>query len=176
MATRPDPLETSLLFDVFALNQAVAQLLVRAMRESPLTPGEYAIYNAAFELEAATPTELARRLGMRLTTFMDQLRLVEGRGHARRMVHPTDRRSYRVALTAAGLAAHGAANRRFEAAYQAVMARLAGRAAEAKQGLHLARTAVEGAMAGFEPPGATASSARTRAAVASPRQPVGRVG
>ena len=129
-------------------------MLADAMRDGPLTPGEYAVYSAIFELEAASPTELARRLGMRLTTFMDQLRLVEGRGHARRVPHPTDRRSYRVVLTAAGLAAHRAANRRFEAAYQAVMAQLAGREAAAKQGLHAARTAVEGAIAGFEAPDA----------------------
>ena len=176
MASRPDPLDTSLLFDVFALNQSVARLLARAMRRSPLTPGEYAVYSAMFELEAASPTELARRLGMRLTTFMDQLRLVEGRGHARRVSHPTDRRSYRVVLTAAGLAAHRAANLRFEAAHQAVTALLAGREVEARRGLHVARTAVEAAMAGFEPPGVTASSTRSDAASASPRRLVGRAG
>jgi DNA-binding MarR family transcriptional regulator len=167
--SRPGPLETSILFDVFALNQAVARLLATAMRDSPLTPGEYAVYSAVFELEAASPTELARRLGMRLTTFMDQLRLVEGRGHALRVRHPTDRRSYRVVLTAEGLAAHRSANRRFEAAYQAVIARLAGREAAAKQGLHAARTAVERAIAGFEAPDARVSSAESETAAASPR-------
>lgn len=115
---------TSLLFDVFALNQAVARLLTAAMRDGPLTPAEYAVSSAVFELEAATPTRLAARLGMRLTTFMDQLRLLEGRGHAVRVEHPTDGRSYRVVLTAAGLEAHRGANRQFEAAYRAFDAHL----------------------------------------------------
>ena len=84
-------LGTSILFDVYALNQAVARLLAGAMRDGPLTPAEYAVYSAIFELESATPTELAARLGMRLTTFMDHLRLIEGRGHARRLPHPTRR-------------------------------------------------------------------------------------
>jgi DNA-binding MarR family transcriptional regulator len=115
-----DAPETSLLFDVFALSQAVGRLLAGAMRDGPLTPAEYAVYSAVFELEAATPTQLSSRLGMRLTTFMDQLRLLESRGHARRIPHPTDRRSYKVVLTAAGREAHLAANRRFEDADRAI--------------------------------------------------------
>ena len=55
------PLGTSLLFDVFALNQAVGRLLNAAMRDGPLTPGEYAVYSAVFELEAATPDRSLRR-------------------------------------------------------------------------------------------------------------------
>ena len=114
-----DPLSSSLLFDVFALNQAVGRLLAETMRDGSLTPAEYAVYSAIFELEAATPTQLGARLGMRLTTFMDQLRQLERRGHARRLPHPTDRRSYRVALSSEGLAVHRAANRLFERAYAA---------------------------------------------------------
>ena len=115
----PGALDTSLLFDVFALNQAIARLLGEAMRDAPLTSGEYAIYSAIFELEATSPTRIAARLGMRLTTFMDHLRSIEGRRHARRVPHPTDRRSYRVVLTTDGLAAHRASNRAFEAGYRA---------------------------------------------------------
>jgi DNA-binding MarR family transcriptional regulator len=113
------PLETSLLFEVFALNQAVGRLLAEAMADGPLTPAEYAVYSAIFELESGTPTALAARLGMRLTTFMDQLRLVEARGHARRVPNPVDRRSYRVVLTAKGRAAHRVANRLFEGVHRA---------------------------------------------------------
>jgi DNA-binding MarR family transcriptional regulator len=117
--TGADPPETSLLFDVFSLNQAVGRLLAETMRAGPLTPTDYAVYSAIFELEAATPTELAARLGMRLTTFVDRLRELERRGHAQRVAHPTDGRSYRVVLTADGLAAHREANQQFERAYAA---------------------------------------------------------
>jgi DNA-binding MarR family transcriptional regulator len=122
----PAALGTSLLFDVFAVNQAVGRMLAAAMRDGPLTPAEYALYSAIFELEAASPTAIANRLGMRLTTFMDHLRTILERGHARRIDHPTDGRSYRVVLTAAGLAAHRDANRRFETASRAFLAALAG--------------------------------------------------
>ena len=116
---------TSLLFDVFALNQSVGRLLADAMRGGPLTPTEYAVYSAIFELESSSPTQLSKRLGMRLTTFMDQLRLIERRGHSRRFDDPTDRRSYQVTLTAAGLNAHREANRRFELARRAFMTEVA---------------------------------------------------
>ncbi len=156
-------LGTSILFDVFALNQAVGRLLAAAMRDGPLTPAEYATYSAVFELESASPTALAARLGMRLTTFMDQLRLLEIRGHARRVENPHDRRSYRVVLTNTGLEAHRAANRRFESAFQAFVAHLPDGEAAAKAGLLVVRQAAEAALTGFSE-------------AASPRPKVGRAG
>jgi DNA-binding MarR family transcriptional regulator len=155
-------LGTSLLFDVFALSQAVGRLLAETMRGGPLTPAEYAVYSAIFELEAATPTQLAARLGMRLTTFMDQLRQLETRGHARRLAHPTDRRSYRVVLSSEGLAAHRAANRLFERAYAAFATELGDEGDEAD-----ARAALDRVRA---------ATLRARAVLASPRQTVGRAG
>jgi len=146
MPMRPDPLDTSLLFEVFALNQSVGRFLAEAMRDGPLRPTEYAVYSALFELESATPTALAARLGMRLTTFMDQLRLVESRGHARRMPNPRDRRSQLVTLTAPGLEAHRAANRLFEAAYATFLEELGGDEAPAKQILADIRAAAERAL------------------------------
>jgi len=154
---------TSILFDVFALSQAVGRLLAAAMRDGPLTPSEYAVYSAVFELEAASPTQLAARLGMRLTTFMDQLRLLEARGHARRVDHPTDGRSYRVVLTAAGREAHRTANRRFEDAARALRERLPDGEAAAKAGLLTVRMAADAAIAGL-------------AGTPSPRRLAGRAG
>ena len=147
MTSRSDPLETSLLFDVFALNQAVGGMLADAMRDGPLSPSEYAVYSAIFELEAASPTELAARLGMRLTTCIDQLRLVESRSHARRIPHPTDGRSYRVNLTADGLAAHRAAGLLFEAAANRFAAELGDGEERASAALRAMRAAADAARA-----------------------------
>jgi DNA-binding MarR family transcriptional regulator len=142
--SRPaEALDPSLLFEVFALNQAVARFLADAMRDGPLTPAEYAVYSAMFELEAGTPTALAARLGIRLTTFMDHLRAIEARGHARRVPHPTDGRSYRIVLTAEGLAAHRAANQRFERAYASFVDALAGGEVRPRQVLRALRDAAD---------------------------------
>src|SRR5689334_17717483 len=134
---------TSLLFDVFATSQAVGRLLAEAMRGIGLAPTEYAVYSAIFDLEAATPTALAARLGMPLTTLADHLRALEARGHAARLPHPTDRRSYRVVLTASGRAAHRAANAGFEAAHRAFSAALPAGEARARAGLADIRAAAE---------------------------------
>lgn len=144
---RLEALDTSLLFDVFALNQAVGRLLSGVMRDGPLTPAEYAVYSAIFELESATPTTLASRLGMRLTTFMDQLRLIEERGHARRLPNPRDGRSTLVTLTATGLEVHRAANHRFEAAYRSFIDNLQLGEAPAKRALAAIRAAADSALA-----------------------------
>lgn len=151
------------MFDVFALGQAVGRLLASAMRDGPLTPSEYAVYSAVFELEAATPTQLAARQGMRLTTFMDQLRLLESRGDARRVPHPTDGRSYKVVLTSAGREAHLAANKRFEDADRAIWSHLREREASPQACLRAIKDAAESAMADV-------------AVVASPRRQAGRAG
>lgn len=191
-STDEGPLRTSLLFDVFALGQAVGRLLATTMRGGPLTPAEYAVYSAIFELEAASPTQLATRLGMRLTTFMDQLRLVEGRGHAHRVPHPTDGRSYRVVLTAEGNAAHRSANERFERAFQAFSARLPEGEAAAREAIRAVRRAAESAtndLADGADAAAAGADAATTAGTAgaeddaarvptlvSPRRPAGRAG
>ena len=171
---REGALGTSILFDVFATNQAVGRLLAAAMRGGPISPNEYAVYSAVFELEAATPTQLATRLGMRLTTFMDQLRMLEGRGHARRVAHPTDGRSYRVVLTAAGGEAHRDANRRYERAFQAFSSNLPDGEAAAKAGLEAVRRAAEASLVALDEAGAGPREPDPREP--TPRQPAGRAG
>src|SRR5215210_6312174 len=97
------PSSPSLFFEVYALGQAVRRLLAQQMAQSPLTPEEYALYSAIFEDERLTPTRMARRLGLPLTTVMDHLARLEARGHVRRTVSASDRRATMVNLTAAGL-------------------------------------------------------------------------
>ena len=106
----------SVFFDLFVLQQRVRRLLSEAMAEGPLRPDEYAMYSAVFEDEAISPTAMAARLGMPLTTVADQIRAMEARGHCRRVPHPTDGRSYLIVLTAEGSRAHREANVPFERA------------------------------------------------------------
>jgi len=150
---------TSLLFDVFALYQAVGRMLATYMIESPLTPAEYALISAIFETESITPTRLAARLGMPLTTLMDHLARFEARGHITRMVDPRDRRATRVVLTAAGLAAHRAANVSFQRAYDAFDAALGKSETDAQRAMAEVRAAVEVATAAAQAPASSATTA-----------------
>jgi DNA-binding MarR family transcriptional regulator len=161
--TTSDP-PTSLLFDVFALYQSVGRMLAAYMIESPLNPAEYAFYSAIFETESITPSALAARLGMPLTTVMDHLARYEARGHVSRMVDPTDRRATLVVLTAKGVEAHRAANTMFQQAYDAFDTALGKNEIEAQRALAEVRAAVETA-ARAAPHGRT-RSARRRAGAA----------
>jgi DNA-binding MarR family transcriptional regulator len=115
----------SLLFELYATEQRVRTLVVRAMADAPLQPDEYAIYSVLFDEGPHTPTDLARRAGMPPTTMSHFVRTLLDRGHAIRQIDPRDRRSYRLALTPAGLAAHAEAGRAFHQADDRFMAALA---------------------------------------------------
>ena len=114
----------SLLFDVFVLGQRVHQLLSTSMKTAELRPEDYAVYSVVFEEEAVSPTAMAAELSMPLTTVVDYVRVMESRGHCRRIPNPRDGRSYLVVLTAAGLRAHREANAQFERAYRRFVAAL----------------------------------------------------
>jgi len=99
----------------------VRTLLTAAMRDSRLRPDEYAAYSVLFEAGPVTMTEMARELGMPVTTAADYVRAMQARGHLRRDAHPSDSRAYLLALTPAGKRAHRQANGFFESAYQALI-------------------------------------------------------
>ena len=132
----------SILFEVFALGQQVRQLLGEAMADSPLTPQDYGFLSAVFEDEAPTPTKLARRLGMPLSTTVEQVQAFERRGYLRRFANPRDGRSYLVTLTAAGGRAHREANRYFETICRDVVGELGRSEPAVARALQQLRTAV----------------------------------
>ena len=125
---RPDPSRhLSILFDVFALGQRTRTLLQAAMRGCGIRPDEYAAYSVVFEAGSPggiTMTEVARQLGMPVTTAADYVRSMQARGHLRRTTHPGDGRAYVLRLTPAGLRAHRKASAAFDRAYQALRAEL----------------------------------------------------
>ena len=69
-----------------------------------LRPDEYAVYSVLFDEGPQTPSDLARRVGMPPTTMSHFVRALLERDHAARETVSSDRRSYRLALTPAGLA------------------------------------------------------------------------
>lgn len=108
--------QLSLLFELYAAAGAARTLVAAAMADSPLTPEEYAVYSVLFDEGPHAPTELARRTGMPATSMSHFVRRMLERGHAERAPFAEDRRSYRIVLTPAGLAAHSGAALLFEEA------------------------------------------------------------
>ena len=122
---RPHPeRHLSVLFDVFALSQQVRTLVAAALADSGLRPDEYAAYSVVFESRSVTMTDLARQLGMPVTTAADFVRAMRERGHVHRAPHPTDSRAYLLSLTPAGLRAHRKASLAFERAHSAFVGAL----------------------------------------------------
>jgi DNA-binding MarR family transcriptional regulator len=103
----------SLLFQSFVANQRIRALLAEAMADASIRADEFAVYSLVLETGPITPTDMARILGMPLTTLSDYTRTMVERGHARRRPNPVDQRSYLLELTRQGVAAHAGAYRLF---------------------------------------------------------------
>jgi DNA-binding MarR family transcriptional regulator len=115
--------DLSVLFELFVVSQRAGSLLREVMENSPLTPLEYAMYSVVHD-SAITPTDMADRLGMAVTTVLDHLRAMEERGHVERMPNPSDGRSYLVSLTPAGRVIHRRAGAEFDRAMTRILAHL----------------------------------------------------
>ena len=142
--------EISLLFDLFVLNQRVRRLMTAALADVGLRADEYAVYSLLLEQAPLTATEMARRMGMPLTTLLDYLRVMEERRHLRRERHPRDGRAQQLSLTMAGLAEQRRTNRAWEVMRVDVERSLSIPAKEVRRGLQALDDAVVAALARLE--------------------------
>jgi DNA-binding MarR family transcriptional regulator len=117
-------LPETILLDVFMTNQKRAQLIEAALEQTELPPEDYPVYVIVGIEGPWTPTELAQRLQMPLTTVLFRLKRLEERGHAERVANPNDGRSFTIRLTPAGKRLLAKARPRFRAAAEAVERRL----------------------------------------------------
>src|SRR5213595_1738697 len=120
----PENTYETVLFDVFLANQARQQLIAAALEGTQLPPEDYPFYVFVGAEGPWTPTDLARRLEMPLTTVLFRLRRLERRGHAERRPNPDDGRSFTIQLTPAGQKLLRTARPRFRAVAEAVEGRL----------------------------------------------------
>lgn len=115
----------SLLFELHAASLQAGGLIRAAMVDSPLTSEEYAVYSVLFDEGPHAPTDLARRVGMPPTSMSHFVRAMAERGHVERSPNQADRRSYRIALSEAGLRAHASASAAFAEANSRFLGALA---------------------------------------------------
>jgi DNA-binding MarR family transcriptional regulator len=128
--------DISLLFDVFVLNQRLRLLLSRVLAGTDMRPDEYAVYSVLFEGGPLTSTEMARQMGMPLTTVLDYLRSLLERGHVVRSPHAHDGRAIQVHLTQEGLSAFKRANVAWNAGLKQLEPALAIPVGEVRRALH----------------------------------------
>ncbi len=112
----PSPTTLSPMYFLFGASQRVNALLADSLAGAPLDAAGYALYSALRETQPTSPTDLARHLGMPVTTVLDLVKGLQRRDHAVRLRNPRDRRSYLLRLTEAGEAVHDETERFFSAA------------------------------------------------------------
>jgi DNA-binding MarR family transcriptional regulator len=92
----------TILLDVFLTYQKRKRLMEAALADVDVLAEDYVFYVMVGAEGPWTPTALAARLELPLTTVLFRLRRLERRGHAERIPHPDDGRSFLVRLTAEG--------------------------------------------------------------------------
>jgi len=138
----------TILLDVFRTNQLRERLIAAALEGTELPPEDYPMYVLVGAEGPWTPTALAERTEMPLSTVLFRLRRLERRGHVERLPHPEDQRSYLVQLTDAGQRLLGDARPRFRAYAEAVEAELGVRRIETlRRGHEQLRQAIEDVLA-----------------------------
>jgi MarR family 2-MHQ and catechol resistance regulon transcriptional repressor len=143
-----DPAPDTILLDVFRTNQLRERLIAAALEETQLPPEDYPMYVLVGAEGPWTPTALAERTQMPLSTVLFRLRRLERRGHAERIPNVADQRSYLIRLTPAGERLLGEARPRFRAYAEAVETELgARRIASLRRGHEQLRHAIEGVLA-----------------------------
>src|SRR5213082_1999177 len=92
----------TVLFEVFWTQQKRKRLIEAALADTDLPPEDYPFYVLIGAEGPWTPTGLAARLGMPLSTVIFRFKRIERRGHAERVPNPDDGRSFLIRLTPKG--------------------------------------------------------------------------
>lgn len=108
MSRRPE-YSIGVLFDVFAVQERVGQLLRLALGSTGLKPVEYGVLSLLATVGSATPSEISRVTGQPASTMSGHLAALTRRGLVRREPAPVDGRSALLALTDDGRRLHAAA-------------------------------------------------------------------
>lgn len=137
----------SLLFDVYTLAQRTRSLLDVALAAAPLSPAQYAMYSAVHEHGPLSASDLARVVGMPVTSVHDEVSAMARRGHLERRRDVRDRRALLLRLTPDGVAAHASTRAAFEVAVTAVERRLGKPVADVRDVLSELGLACDGAAA-----------------------------
>jgi DNA-binding MarR family transcriptional regulator len=139
----------TILLDLFRTNQVRERLVEVSLAGLELPSEDYPFYVLIGAEGPWTPTLLAERMKMPLSTVLFRVGRLDQRGHVERMPNPDDRRSYLVSLNADGQKLLEQARPRFRAFAESVEARLGEeRVGGLRGGLNELREAIEAELSG----------------------------
>ncbi len=105
--------QPGLMLQPFVVSQLVGSLIEEIVDGSEVSASEFAVTSSLAILVTATPTELARKLGLSPTTLSAMLKRLTQKGQLRRTRHPDDGRSSVLELTRAGKSTNARNVKRF---------------------------------------------------------------
>ena len=114
----------TILFEVFWTHQKRKRLIEAALEGVGFPPQDYPFYVLIGAEGPWTPTGLAERLLMPLSTVIFRFKRLERRGHAERVANPDDGRSFLMRLTPEGRRLLNKARPAFRDHAEAIEARL----------------------------------------------------
>jgi DNA-binding MarR family transcriptional regulator len=139
-----EPAPDTILLDLFRTNQLRERLIEASLAGVELPPEDYPFYVLIGAEGPWTPTLLAERMKMPLSTVLFRVGRLEKRGHVERIPNPVDRRSYLLSLYAEGEQLLKQARPQFRAFAESVERRLGGdRVDGLRGGLTELREAIE---------------------------------
>src|SRR3954447_6085674 len=115
-----------LFLQPFVVSQLSGTVIEQVVEGSEVTASEYALTSWLNVVGSATPTELARDLGLSPTTVSAMVDRLVRKKQVRRVRHPEDGRSYVLELTAKGKGTNARNARRFELALRRLRGHLDG--------------------------------------------------
>src|SRR5580765_3904867 len=118
--TGPD----TILLDLFRTNQVRERLIEASLDGLELPPEDYPFYVLIGAEGPWTPTLLAERMKMPLSTVLFRVGRLDQRGHIERVPNPDDKRSYLISLSPDGQKLLKQARPRFRAFAESVEERL----------------------------------------------------
>jgi DNA-binding MarR family transcriptional regulator len=134
----------TVLFEVFWTQQKRKRLIERALAGLELPPEDYPFYVLIGAEGPLTPTALAERLMMPLSTVIFRVKRLERRHHGERVPNPDDGRSFLIRLTPEGRRLLSLARPAFRDYAEAVEARLGQTQLDTlKEGLLAMRDAID---------------------------------
>jgi DNA-binding MarR family transcriptional regulator len=139
-----EPAPDTILLDLFRTNQMRERLIEASLTGLELPPEDYPFYVLIGAEGPWTPTLLAERMKMPLSTVLFRVGRLEKRGHVERVPNPDDRRSYLISLNADGEELLKQARPQFRAFAESVERRLGGKSIDGlRSGLTELREAIE---------------------------------
>jgi len=131
------------LFLVWIVSRSTEDLLDTVLAPAGVTGDEFAIYSVLRASPGITPGELSRWMAAPATSVSSYVKRLQARGHLERQPHPSDRRSYRIRLTAAGERAYQAGSALFGPVRDRVIRTLGDRDNAVREALFTVRGVVD---------------------------------